>query len=149
MEIILKKDVANLGFAHDVITVKHGYARNFLIPQGLAILATAGAKKANQEVIKQKAHKEAKLVKDAETLQAVLNDITVNISVKANEEGRIFGSVTNMQISEAIENQYHYVVDRKMIVIADDHIKTLGLFDAKVKLHKGIDAVVKVNVVAE
>lgn len=149
MEIILKKDVANLGFANDIITVKHGYARNYLIPQGYAILATPGAKIAVQEIIKQRAHKEAKLVKDAETLQSVLNDITVKIAVKANEDGRIFGSVTNAQIAEAIENQFHYVVDRKMIATSDEHIKTLGLFEVKVKLHKGVEALVKVDVVAE
>lgn len=149
MEIILKKDVANLGFAHDIITVKHGYARNFLIPQGYAILATPGAKKAEQEIVRQRAHKEAKLVKDAETLQSVLNEITVKMPVKANEDGRIFGSVTSTQIAEAIENQFHYVVDRKMITTSDEHIKSLGLFEVKVKLHKGVDAHVKVDVVAE
>lgn len=148
MEIILKQDVAKLGFAHDVVTVKNGYARNFLIPRGMAILATPGAKKANEEVIKQKAHKEAKLVKDAETLQSVLNDITVNISMKANEEGKIFGSVTNALIAESIEKQFHYVVDRKSIAIADDHIKNLGTYQAKIKLHKGIEAVVNVDVTA-
>lgn len=149
MEIILKKDVENLGYAHDIVKVKHGYARNYLIPQGFAILATPSAKKEVAEIMKQKAHKLAKLVKDAETLAQALEKATVKISVKANEDGKIFGSVTGAMIVESLEKQYGYEIDRKKVVIPDDHIKNLGEYEVKVKLHKDIEAPLKIEVSAE
>jgi len=149
MEIILKKDVDNLGFAHEIVKVKHGYARNYLIPQGLAILATPSAKKEVAEIIRQKAHKQAKLINDAETLAKALENITVKIAVKANEEGKIFGSVTNITIAEALLEQYKYEVDRKLIIVPDNHIKNLGEYEVKVKLFKDIISVLKVEITAE
>jgi len=149
MEIILKKDVDNLGFTHETVKVKHGYARNYLIPQGLAILATPSAKKEVAEIIRQKAHKQAKLINDAETLAKALENVTVKIAVKANEDGKIFGSVTNITIAEALLEQYKYEVDRKLIIVPDNHIKNLGDYDVKVKLFKDVMPVLKVEVKAE
>lgn len=149
MEIILKKDVENLGYTHDIVKVKHGYARNYLIPQGFAVLATPSARKEVAEVIKQKAHKMAKLVKDAETLAKALENATVKMTVKANEDGKIFGSVTSAMIVEALEKQYGYEIDRKKVVVPDDHIKTIGNYEVKVKLHKDVEPSMKVEVTAE
>ena len=149
MEIILKKDVDNLGFTHDIVKVKHGYARNYLIPQGLAILATPSARKEVAEIIRQKAHKQAKLINDAETLAKALENVTIKIVVKANEDGKIFGSVTNITIAEALLEQYKYEVDRKLIIIPDNHIKNLGNYEVKVKLFKDVIPTLKVEVTAE
>ncbi|MDR0364017.1 MAG: 50S ribosomal protein L9 [Bacteroidales bacterium] len=149
MEIILKKDVENLGYTHDIVKVKHGYARNYLIPQGFAVLATPSAKKEVAEILKQKAHKLAKLVKDAETLAQALENVTVKITVKANEEGKIFGSVTGPMIVEALGKQYGYEIDPKKVITPDNHIKALGSYEIKVKLHKEIEPVVKVEVTSE
>ena len=102
MEIILKKDVANLGHADDIVNVKNGYALNYLIPQGFAILATPSAKKVLAENIRQRAHKEAKFRADAEALAAKLAEITVKVSAKVSESGKIYGSVTTIQIAEAL-----------------------------------------------
>ena len=103
MEVILKKNVDKLGYANEIVTVKPGYGRNFLIPQGYATLATASAKKAHAEVMKQKAHKESKMLAEAEELAAKLSDLTVTISTKAGENGKIFGSVNTVQLSEALK----------------------------------------------
>jgi large subunit ribosomal protein L9 len=149
MEIILKKDVENLGYTHDIVKVKHGYARNYLIPQGFAILATPSARKELAEIIRQKAHKQAKLINDAETLAKALEHVTVKIAVKANEDGKIFGSVTNATIAEALTEQYKYEVDRKLIIVPDNHIKTLGDYEVKVKLFKDVVPAIKVEVTAE
>jgi len=149
MEIILKKEVENLGYAHEIVKVKHGYARNYLIPQGLAILATPSAKKEVAEIIRQKAHKQAKLINDAETLAKALESATVRIAVKANEEGKIFGSVTNATVAEALLEQYKYEVDRKIILVPDNHIKNLGEYEVKVKLFKDIAPALKVIITAE
>jgi large subunit ribosomal protein L9 len=149
MEIILKKDVDNLGFTHEIVKVKHGYARNYLIPQGLAILATPSARKEVAEIIRQKAHKQAKLTNDAETLAKALENVTVKIVVKANEDGKIFGSVTNITIAEALFEQYKYEIDRKLIIVPDNHIKNLGDYEVKVKLFKDIIPTLKVAITAE
>jgi large subunit ribosomal protein L9 len=149
MEIILKKDVDNLGFTHEIVKVKHGYARNYLIPQGLSILATPSAKKEVAEILRQKAHKQTKLINDAETLAKAIENATVKISIKANEDGKIFGSVTNITIAEALLEQYKYEVDRKLIIIPDNNIKNLGDYEVKVKLFKDIVPVLKVEVRSE
>ena len=149
MEIILKKDVENLGYAREIVKVKHGYARNYLIPQGFAILATPSAKKELAEIIRQKAHKQAKLINDAETLAKALENVTVKIAVKANEDGKIFGSVTNATIAEALQAQYKYEVDKKLIVVPDSHIKNLGNYEVKVKLFKDVVSTMKVEITAE
>lgn len=148
MEIILKKDVANLGHADDIVNVKTGYAANYLIPQGFAILATPSAKKVLAENIRQRAHKEAKLRADAEALAAKLAGMTVKVSAKVSENGKIYGSVTTMQISEALAAA-GVEVDRKDIAILSESVKELGIYDASVKCYKEIKGEFKFEVVAE
>ncbi|GIV27543.1 MAG: 50S ribosomal protein L9 [Bacteroidia bacterium] len=148
MEIILQQDVPNLGYKHDVVNVKPGYARNFLIPKGLAIEATESAKKMNAEIVKQKQHKEEKIRKEAHENATKLANVVLKISTKAGESGKIFGSITTIQIAQALQEQ-GFTVDRKSIILAEDHIKTLGTYKAKVKLYKDISAEVSFEVVAE
>lgn len=146
MEIILKKDVANLGYADEIVNVKTGYAVNYLIPQGYAILATPSAKKVLAENIRQRAHKEAKLVADAEALAAKLAETSVKLAVKVSEQGKIYGSVTSAQVADALA-QAGVEVDKKDITI--EAVKELGTYEATVKCYKGIKGTVKVEVVAE
>lgn len=148
MEIILQQDVSNLGYKYDVVNVKPGYARNYLIPKGLAIEATESAKKMNAELVKQKQHKEEKLRKEASENASKLSSVVLKISTKAGENGKIFGSITTIQIAQALQEQ-GYTVDRKSIVIAEEHIKTLGTYKAKVKLYKDIATDITFEVVAE
>ena len=145
MQVILKKDIEKLGYADDIVDVRPGYANNFLIPQGYAISATESAKKVLAETLKQRAHKEAKFVADAEALAAKLAEVTLTITAKA-EEGRIFGSVTAANLAEALEKQ-GISVDRKNIAL--DAVKTVGQYEATVKIYKGIQGTVKFGVVAE
>ena len=146
MEIILKKDVANLGNADEIVNVKTGYAINYLIPQGYAILATASAKKVLAENIRQRAHKEAKLVAEAEALAAKLSEVTVQVAAKVSEEGKLFGSVTTAQVADALAAK-GFEVDKKDITL--DAVKELGTYEASVKCYKKVKAAVKVEVVAE
>lgn len=148
MEIILQQDVSNLGYKYDVVNVKPGYARNYLIPKGLAIEATESAKKMNAELVKQKQHKEEKLRKEASENASKLSSVVLKISTKAGENGKIFGSITTIQIAQALQEQ-GYTVDRKSIIIAEEHIKTLGTYKAKVKLYKDIATDITFEVVAE
>ncbi len=148
MEIILQQDVPNLGYKHDVVNVKPGYARNFLIPKGLAIEATESAKKMNAEIVKQKQHKEEKIRKEAQETANKLSALALKIFTKAGENGKIFGSVTNIQIAQALQEK-GFSIDRKSITIAEDHIKTLGTYKAKVKLYKDITTEITFEVVAE
>ncbi len=147
MEIILKKDVAKLGHADDIVVVKTGYAVNYLIPQGYAILATPSAKKVLAENIRQRAHKEAKFRADAEALAAKLGELSLQLSAKVSESGKIFGSVTTAQLAEAIVAA-GLEVDKKDITIADA-VKELGVYEATVKCYKDIKGTVKFEVVAE
>lgn len=147
MEVILQQDVANLGYKYDVVNVKPGYARNYLIPRGLAIEATESAKKMNAELIKQKQHKEEKIRKEAEENATKLSAIVLKISTKAGENGKIFGSVTNIQIAQALQ-EIGYSIDRKSIILAEEQIKTLGTYKAKVKLYKDITTEITFEVVA-
>lgn len=146
MEIILKKDVANLGYADEIVNVKTGYAVNYLIPQGYAILATPSAKKILAENIRQRAHKEAKYVADAEALAAKLAETPVQIAVKVSESGKIYGSVTTAQIEEALKAA-GVEVDKKNITLGE--IKTVGEYEGTVKCYKAVKATVKVTVEAE
>ena len=148
MEIILKKDVAKLGLADDIVKVKTGYAVNYLIPQGYAILATPSAKKILAENIRQRAHKEAKLRSDAEALAAKLAGMTVKVAVKVSENGKIYGSVTTMQIADALAAA-GVEIDKKDITIVAEPIKELGVYDASVKCYKDIKGEFKFEVVAE
>ncbi len=146
MEIILKKDVENLGYANDVVKVKTGYAVNYLIPQGFAILATPSAKKQNEETVRQRAHKEAKFVGDAETLAAKLNEVSLTIAVKVSESGTTYGSVSAAQVAEALAEK-GYEVDKKDITI--ETIKALGSYEATVRCYKTVCATVKVEVISD
>ena len=138
MEIILLEDVQNLGYKDDVVSVKNGYGRNYLIPQGKAILATPSAKKVLAENLKQRAHKLAKIKADAEELAAKINGISLTIGAKTSATGTIFGSVNNIQLAEALAKK-GFEIDRKVIYI-NDNVKELGTYKAIVKLHKEVSA---------
>ena len=147
MEIILKENVINLGYKDDIITVKDGYGRNFLIPTGKAILATSSAKKVLAENLKQRAHKLAQLKVQAEELAAKLEGLTLTLGVKASSTGKIFGSVTTIQIAVALEKQ-GIVVDKRIIAIKDV-MKEVGTYKVSLKLHKEISSEITLEVVAE
>ncbi len=149
MEIILKQDVPNLGFKDDLVTVKDGYANNYLIPKGLAILALPSEKKKLAETIKQRAFKEEKIRKEAEKLAEKLQDIEVKIGAKVGTSGKIFGSVNTLQIADAIKNQFDLDIDRKKIMIDGDAIKELGVYTAKINLHKEVRIDLKFEVIGE
>ena len=147
MEIILIKDVENLGSRNDIVNVRPGYANNYLIPQGMAKAATASAKKVLAENIRQQAHKEAKMLEEAQATAAKLAELTLSFSAKVAEEGnKIFGSITTAQVAEALEAK-GFAFDKKVITI--DTVKELGSYVAQVKLHKTVTAEVKFEVVAE
>lgn len=148
MEVILKQDVANLGHKDDIVVVKNGYGANYLIPQGMAIMATPSAKKVHQENLRQRAHKEAKIRQDAEALAAKIAGTTVKVAAKVSETGKVFGSVNNIQVAEALVALGHDV-DRKNISLANDVIKEVGTYDAVVKIYRDIKAEFSVEVVAE
>ena len=147
MEIILKQDVANLGYKDEIVKVKNGYANNYLLPKGLAIIATPVNKKIHAENLRQRAHKEEALRKNAETQQAALNGKTVKIIVKVGENGQLFGGVNNIMVAEALKEQHNYDIDRKNIVV--DAIKAVGNYTAKVNVYKEIKAELNLEVVAE
>lgn len=149
MEVILKQDVPNLGYTNEKINVKPGYARNFLIPQGIAILATDTNKKILAENLKQKAFKEDKIKSEAEELAKGLKDITVKIGAKAAESGKIFGSVNAIQIAQALKDQFKFDVDRKKIHVDGEHIKELGTYKARIILHKEVQLEINFEVFAE
>ena len=149
MEIILKQDVINLGYKDDIVTVKNGYANNYLLPQGMAIIATPANKKMHQETLRQRAFKEEKLRKDAETLKAALDGKNVRLAAKVGENGQLFGSVNNIQIADALKEQYNYDVDRKKIVVDGSKIKTVGTYNAIVNIYRDIKAELSLDVVAE
>ncbi|HLW42136.1 MAG TPA: 50S ribosomal protein L9 [Flavobacterium sp.] len=134
MEIILKQDVNKLGFKDDIVTVKPGYGRNYLIPQGMASLATPSAKKVLAENLRQRAHKEAKLIADANATAEVLKGLDIKITVKAGGE-KLFGSVTNADIATALESNGQ-AIDRKFITSGT--IKRLGKYTANVRLHRDV-----------
>ena len=146
MNIILKTDIAGLGYKNDVLSVKPGYGRNYLIPQGFAVLATDSNKKIMAENLKQVAHKAEKLKTEAETIAQQIGENPIIISMKVGESGRIFGRVTSIQISDALALK-GITVDRKKITVED--IKFVGDFKAIVDLHKEVKHEVKVSVVAE
>jgi len=148
MEVILKKNVDNLGYANDVVTVKPGYGRNFLIPQGYAVLATASAKKAHAEIMKQKSHKESKVLAEAEELGQKLAGLTLNITTKVGESGKIFGSVNAIQLAEAIRKE-GLEIDRKSLKITNEPIREVGTYEAVANLHKDVKTTFSFEVGAE
>lgn len=146
MEIILKEDVINLGYKNDIVKVKDGYGRNYLIPTGKAVIATESAKKVLAENERQRAHKLAKIKADAEALAAKLNGVSLSISAKVNEDGTVFGGVGAAQVAEALAAK-GFEIDRKAIVT--ETAKVAGSYVAVVNLHKEVKAEVKFEVVAE
>ena len=147
MEIILKEDVQNLGYKDDIVKVKDGYGRNYLIPTGKAVIASESAKKVLAENQKQRAHKLAKIKADAEALAKKLEGLTLTIGTKTSSSGVIFGSVNSIQVAEALEKE-GFTIDRKIIVIKDN-IKEIGNYTAVIRLHKEVLPVVKLVVVSE
>ena len=147
MQVILKEDVINLGYKDDVVTVKDGYGRNFLIPQGKAVIASPSALKVLAENQKQRAHKLEKIKADAQEMAAKLEGVTLTIGAKTSSTGTIFGSVTNIQIAEALEKS-GFNVDRKIIYIKEA-VKEVGSYKAQVKLHKEVSVEIPFDVVSE
>ena len=145
MELILKQDVQNVGFKDDVVSVKPGYGRNFLIPQGFATLATPSAKKVLAENLKQRAHKEAKIVNDAKELAEKLKAVEIKIAAKAGGE-KLFGSVTNIDIAASLEKAGH-TIDRKFI--SSGVVKRTGKYTASVRLHRDVIVELPYEIVAE
>lgn len=147
MQVILKEDVVNLGYKDDIVTVKDGYGRNFLIPTGKAVIASESAKKVLAENLKQRAHKLAKIKADAEELAAKLNSVSLTIGAKTSSTGTIFGSVTNIQVAEALAKA-GFEIDRKVIVIKEN-VKEVGQYKATLKLHKEVSVEIPFEVVSE
>jgi large subunit ribosomal protein L9 len=148
MELILKEEVEHLGSKNDVVKVKDGYGRNYLIPQGKAVLATPSAKKVLAENLKQQAHKIAKVLDEAKALAAQLADKKFQITAKVGENGKIFGSVTNIQAADALKNA-GFIIERKSISFEEDSLKSLGEYKAKIKLHKEVVTSVIFEIVGE
>lgn len=147
MEVILKEDVTNVGYKDDVVNVKRGFARNYLIPQGKAYIATESAKKMLAENLKQRAHKLEQIKADAQALANKLEGVSLVIGAKTSSTGTIFGSVTNIQIADALKEK-GFDVDRKLIVIKDA-VKEVGNHKAVVKLHKEVSVEIPFEVVSE
>lgn len=148
MEVILKQDVKTLGYKDDVVNVKPGYGRNFLIPNSLAEMATVSSKKMLTETVKQRAFKEQKVKAAAEASASKLKDLVVKVGAKVGESGKIFGSVTTVQVADAMK-KLGYDVDRKNITMNEDAIKTVGTYTANVRFHKEVVGVVTFEVVQE
>ena len=147
MELILKEDVVNLGYKNDIVTVKSGYGRNYLIPTGKAVIASPAAKKMLAEELKQRAHKLEKIKKDAEAVAESLKDVSLKIATKVSATGAIYGSVSNIQIAEELAKLGHNI-DRKIIVVKEA-VKEVGHYKAVVKLHKEVSVEIPFEVVAE
>jgi large subunit ribosomal protein L9 len=148
MEVILKQDIKGLGFKDDKVKVANGYGRNFLLPKGMATLATESAKKMHAEILKQRAFKEDKLRKEATSNVEKLAGLSIKVGAKAGENGKIFGSVTTIQLADAL-NKAGYAVERKNIEITEEAIKQLGSYTAKVRLYKEIMANITFEVIAD
>lgn len=149
MEVILKQDVPNLGYKDDIVKVKNGFGRNYLIPEGMAILATETNRKVLAENKRQKTHKESKVKDEALALGQSLEKVQLKIGAKAGTSGKIFGSVNAIQISQALKEQFNFDIDRKMIHVDGDSIKELGSYKAKVRLHKEVSIEIEFEVFAE
>jgi large subunit ribosomal protein L9 len=148
MNIILKHDIPNVGHKDDVVTVKDGYARNYLIPKGYAINATAQAKKVHEEILRQRAHKEEQLKEAALKMAEELKKVTLTIGAKTSTKGKIFGSVNTIQIAEAL-NEKGFELDRKDITIKNDLIKEVGSYSATIRLHKEVQVDIPFEIVSE
>lgn len=148
MQVILKEDVPNLGYKDDIVHVKDGYGRNFLIPQGKAVIASESAKKMLAEVLKQRAHKIAKIKEEAQALADKMKGVSLTIGAKTSSTGTIFGSVTNIQIAEELA-KLGFEIDRKIIRIKEDSVKEVGSYNATVRLHKEVSVDIPFEVISE
>jgi len=148
MELILKQDVANLGFKDDVVTVKNGYGRNFLIPQGYGVLATSSAKKVLAEVLKQRAFKEDKIIKEAQAIADAIKALEIKIPAKVGTGDKLFGSVSNADVAEAIVKAGNEI-DKKFITVSGGLVKRLGKYNAKIRLHREVIIELPFDVIAE
>jgi large subunit ribosomal protein L9 len=148
MDIILKQDVPNLGHADDIVTVKSGYGRNYLIPQGLAVLATSSVRKMHDENQRQRAHKKEKIRAEALELQSKMEGTKLTIGAKTSTKGKIFGSVNTLQIAESL-NKMGFAIDRKQISIKEDLVKEIGTYTATVKLHREVSVDIEFEIVSE
>ncbi len=148
MNVILKQDMPNLGHKDDIISVKDGYARNYLIPKGLAINATRQARKVHEEILRQRAHKEEQMKEAALKMAEELKKISLTIGAKTSTKGKIFGSVNTIQIAEALTEK-GFEVERKNISIKDDLIKEVGSYSATVRLHKDVQVDIPFEIVSE
>lgn len=147
MEVILKQDVQNLGYKDDIVNVKPGYGRNYLIPQGLAILANASNKKMIEENVRQAAHKAEKIKSDAQELAEKIGDLELEVGAKVGESGKIFGAITTLQIADALKEK-GFEIDRKKISFNSD-VKSVGSYTLTIDLHKEVKKEVPFKVVAE
>jgi large subunit ribosomal protein L9 len=148
MNVILKQDMPNLGHKDDIVSVKDGYARNYLIPKGMAINATSQARKVHEEILRQRAHKEEQLKEAALKMAEELKKISLTIGAKTSTKGKIFGSVNTIQIAEALTEK-GFEVERKNISIKDDLIKEIGSYSATVRLHKEVQVDIPFEIVSE
>jgi len=148
MEIILLQDVAKLGQKDDLVHVKDGYARNYLIPRGYAIAASQSARKMHAENLKQKAHKEEKIKAQAQELATKMADLKLVVGAKTSSSGKIFGSVNTIQIAEALREK-GFEIDRKSIALPEDQIKEIGKYKAVIKLHREVKVDIDFEIVAE
>ena len=148
MELILKRDVENLGFADDIVTVKNGYGRNYLIPQGYGVLATPSARKVHSEVLKQRSFKEKKQVENAQALANKLNDVEIRIPAKSGGGDKLFGSITNADVAEYLQKE-GIVIEKKYISVPGNTIKRLGQYEATVRFHREVVATKAFEVVAQ
>jgi len=148
MEVILIQDVPNLGSKDEIVKVRDGYARNFLIPQQFAIMASESARKVLAETVKQRAHKEEKLRSEAREMAAKIKDIKITVGAKTSSTGKIFGSVNNIQIAEALSAK-GFDVDRRKIILKEDHIKEIGTYKARIKLYKEVETEMEFEVISE
>lgn len=148
MELILKQDVENLGFKDDIVTVKNGYGRNFLIPQGQAVMATTSAKKVLAEMLKQRAYKEKSIIEAAQKSADAIKELEIKIASKVGSGDKLFGSVNNIDLANALQKAGHEI-DKKFITVAGGSVKRLGKYDAVVRLHREVSVDLPFEVVAE
>jgi len=148
MELILKQDVENLGFKDDVVTVKNGYGRNFLIPTGHAVIATTSAKKVLAENLKQRAYKEKKEIDEANAIAEAIKGLEIKIASKTGQGDKLFGSVNNINVAEALAKEGH-AIDKKFISVVGGNVKRLGKYDASIRLHREVSADIQFEVIAQ
>ena len=148
MEIILKQTIPNLGYKDDLVTVKDGYGRNYLIPKGMAILATTSAKKMREETLRQRSHKEQRVLDEANAVAAQLVKAEIRVGAKVGESGKIFGSVNTVQLAEALQIA-GLEIDRKTIVIKNEPIKEVGIYEAEVVLNRDVKQIITFEVIEE